>query len=143
MPCEANWPLLALQEEGVSRSMEAKGSTHPTVGLNMHFGVPLNSVHLNTRLLLGSSNACPVCLGLGGLWAQQAWHGLCMTCHNTCLGIFSTLDSNSPTRVWFKSCFQRPVLGLHSGRSQQHVAKDRAVLGWRVRSQLVCLGLAP
>lgn len=76
----------------------------------------------------------PCLPGSGQLWAQQAGHGLCMTCRDTCLGIFSTLDSISPTRDWFKSCLERPVLGLQEVCSQQHVPKHRVVSGWQVRA---------
>lgn len=75
---------------------------------------------------------------------QPAWPGLFITCHKTCgLGVFSTLDSVSPTGDWFKRRLDTRVWGLHGGCSQQHLAKDMMVSGWQVRNKPVCQDSAP
>lgn len=124
---------------GQGHSLGAKVRTRPTVGLTTHFGVPLNSDHFPHSAALGQQLCTFYLLGLGlavGTDGSQqlAWPGLFITCHKTCcVGVFSTLDSVSPTGDWFK------MGGLHGGCSQQHLAKDMMVSGWQIRNKPVCV----
>lgn len=46
----------------------------------------------------------------------EAWPGLFITCHKTCcLGVFSTLDSVSPTGDWFQRCLRQACAGSSWG----------------------------